>query len=94
MADGIAKPTLPRLRFHVGEANRGESKDSLVSGRWASKSPNEKDQPPLAGARLAWNTCVLIIASEAVRRSAVGCIGWLDAAADYYVTRVMEQCSK
>jgi hypothetical protein len=33
VADGIAKPTLPRLRFHVGKANRPESKDSPVSGK-------------------------------------------------------------
>src|SRR5437762_817158 len=33
VADGSAKPTLPRLRFHFGKANRRESKDSSVSGK-------------------------------------------------------------
>lgn len=33
VADGIAKPTLPRLGFHFGKANRRESKDSSVSGK-------------------------------------------------------------
>jgi hypothetical protein len=33
-------------------------------------------------ARLVWNERLLVIESETVRREAVGCIAWLDAARD------------
>src|SRR5205823_9285430 len=37
-----------------------------------------QDQPPLVAGSVNWSERVLIMAAEAVRRPAVGCIGWLD----------------
>jgi len=42
-----------------------------------------QDQPPLTAASVIWNECVLVIGSEAVRGSAVGCIDWLGLSCRY-----------